>query len=306
MDDSRYSSGGRHWSFIAVDGIRRGQNDVKGAHDGLSNVFSSLGSTPVINGGCIRRDWWTSMLTACRWEGSSKFYFLPEVQYNENELVDFTLVVKNIQKDTKSLKGKSAFGGIEIIATKGRCGAQAAKLNDSKGGQIFPLNNGGAAMEDEVAIRVHGVIPLPMGIAREDRCERAGEVGQVGWEAERGAQEGNLGMTASADSTSLASLGQSMNLAGRRALLSSQSTGLNTAIAMFLRGRGSWARGLRIRGNFAEGMKTWERSRRQAQHHWLLLVSLLDYAESSKVMGGMSGLSVVQHSQRIELGEELR
>ncbi|EJK51864.1 hypothetical protein THAOC_28923, partial [Thalassiosira oceanica] len=27
----------------------------------------------------------------------------------------------------------------------------------------------GAAMEDEVAIRVHGVIPLPMGIANEDR-----------------------------------------------------------------------------------------------------------------------------------------
>ncbi|EJK54510.1 hypothetical protein THAOC_25857, partial [Thalassiosira oceanica] len=27
----------------------------------------------------------------------------------------------------------------------------------------------GAAMEDEVAIRVHGVCPLSMGIAREDR-----------------------------------------------------------------------------------------------------------------------------------------
>ncbi|EJK72611.1 hypothetical protein THAOC_05840, partial [Thalassiosira oceanica] len=27
----------------------------------------------------------------------------------------------------------------------------------------------GAAMGDEVAIRVHGVCPLPVGIAREDR-----------------------------------------------------------------------------------------------------------------------------------------
>ena len=29
----------------------------------------------------------------------------------------------------------------------------------------------GAAMGDEVAIRVHGVFPPPMGIEREDRCE---------------------------------------------------------------------------------------------------------------------------------------
>ena len=29
----------------------------------------------------------------------------------------------------------------------------------------------GTAMEDEVAIHVDGVFPLPMGIAREDRCE---------------------------------------------------------------------------------------------------------------------------------------
>ena len=29
----------------------------------------------------------------------------------------------------------------------------------------------GTAMEDDLAIRVHGVIPLPMGIANEDRCE---------------------------------------------------------------------------------------------------------------------------------------
>ena len=32
----------------------------------------------------------------------------------------------------------------------------------------------GAAMEVEVAIRVHGVFPLPMGMEREDRCEGAG------------------------------------------------------------------------------------------------------------------------------------
>ena len=29
----------------------------------------------------------------------------------------------------------------------------------------------GAATVDEVAVRVHGVCPLPMGIEREDRCE---------------------------------------------------------------------------------------------------------------------------------------
>jgi len=29
----------------------------------------------------------------------------------------------------------------------------------------------GAAREDEVALRVHGVFPLPMGMEREDRCE---------------------------------------------------------------------------------------------------------------------------------------
>ena len=29
----------------------------------------------------------------------------------------------------------------------------------------------GAATEDEVAVRVQGVFPLPMGIEREDRCE---------------------------------------------------------------------------------------------------------------------------------------
>ena len=29
----------------------------------------------------------------------------------------------------------------------------------------------GAAAEDEVALRVHGVFPLPMGMEREDRCE---------------------------------------------------------------------------------------------------------------------------------------
>ena len=29
----------------------------------------------------------------------------------------------------------------------------------------------GAVMEDEVAIRVHGVFPLPMGMEREDRHE---------------------------------------------------------------------------------------------------------------------------------------
>ena len=27
------------------------------------------------------------------------------------------------------------------------------------------------AMEDEVAVRVHGVFPMPMGMEREDRCE---------------------------------------------------------------------------------------------------------------------------------------
>ena len=32
----------------------------------------------------------------------------------------------------------------------------------------------GTAMEVEVAIGVHGVFPLPMGIEREDRCEWAG------------------------------------------------------------------------------------------------------------------------------------
>ena len=29
----------------------------------------------------------------------------------------------------------------------------------------------GAATGDEVAVRVHGVFPLPMGMEREDRCE---------------------------------------------------------------------------------------------------------------------------------------
>ena len=29
----------------------------------------------------------------------------------------------------------------------------------------------GAAATDEVAVRVHGVFPLPMGMEREDRCE---------------------------------------------------------------------------------------------------------------------------------------
>ena len=29
----------------------------------------------------------------------------------------------------------------------------------------------GAAMEDEGAVRFHGVFPLPMGVEREDRCE---------------------------------------------------------------------------------------------------------------------------------------
>ena len=29
----------------------------------------------------------------------------------------------------------------------------------------------GAAAGDEVAVRVHGVFPLPMGMEREDRCE---------------------------------------------------------------------------------------------------------------------------------------
>ena len=29
----------------------------------------------------------------------------------------------------------------------------------------------GAAPEDEVAVGVHGVCPLPMGIEREDRCK---------------------------------------------------------------------------------------------------------------------------------------
>ena len=29
----------------------------------------------------------------------------------------------------------------------------------------------GAAAEDEVAARVHGDLPLPMGMEREDRCE---------------------------------------------------------------------------------------------------------------------------------------
>ncbi|EJK70141.1 hypothetical protein THAOC_08526 [Thalassiosira oceanica] len=48
---------------------------------------------------------------------------------------------------------------------------------------VFPLPMGveredryrqqGAAMGDEVAIRVHGVVPLPMGLGREDRFEVA-------------------------------------------------------------------------------------------------------------------------------------
>ena len=32
----------------------------------------------------------------------------------------------------------------------------------------------GAAMGDEVAVHVDGVFPLPMGMEREDRCERTG------------------------------------------------------------------------------------------------------------------------------------
>ena len=32
----------------------------------------------------------------------------------------------------------------------------------------------GAVMGDEVAIGVHGVFPLPMGMEREVRCERTG------------------------------------------------------------------------------------------------------------------------------------
>ena len=41
------------------------------------------------------------------------------------------------------------------------------------GGQIAQISarRWGAAREDEVAIRVHGVFPLSMGMEREDRCE---------------------------------------------------------------------------------------------------------------------------------------
>ena len=44
-------------------------------------------------------------------------------------------------------------------------------------GQFTSCGDGpseGAAVGDEVAIRVHGCFPLPMNIEREDRCERTG------------------------------------------------------------------------------------------------------------------------------------
>ena len=44
------------------------------------------------------------------------------------------------------------------------------------GGQIAPISAGqwGDARQDEVATRVDGVFPLPLGMEREDRCERTG------------------------------------------------------------------------------------------------------------------------------------
>ena len=41
-------------------------------------------------------------------------------------------------------------------------GCKIARISDKRRG---------AAPGDEVAIHVHGVLPLPMGIEREDRCE---------------------------------------------------------------------------------------------------------------------------------------
>ncbi|EJK71474.1 hypothetical protein THAOC_07078, partial [Thalassiosira oceanica] len=41
----------------------------------------------------------------------------------------------------------------------------------------------GAAVEDGVAIHVHGVLPLPMGIAREDRCCRIAQISAEQWGA---------------------------------------------------------------------------------------------------------------------------
>ena len=41
----------------------------------------------------------------------------------------------------------------------------------SRGNGQISAERRGAAMEVEVAIGVHGVFPLPLGIEREDRCE---------------------------------------------------------------------------------------------------------------------------------------
>ncbi|EJK46007.1 hypothetical protein THAOC_35349 [Thalassiosira oceanica] len=41
----------------------------------------------------------------------------------------------------------------------------------------------GAALQEEVAIRVHAVIPLQMGIGREDGCCRIAQISDQQWGA---------------------------------------------------------------------------------------------------------------------------
>ena len=51
--------------------------------------------------------------------------------------------------------------------------AKMCQIWSEPGHQIgqFSAKQLGAAAQDEVALRVHGVIQLSMGIEREDRCE---------------------------------------------------------------------------------------------------------------------------------------